>query len=127
MKSSKGKGKDATDKLLISVEDMTLNELVHIPADLVVLSTAMVPSKDSIELGKLLGIKIGTDGFFQEAHMKLQPVETNVRGIYIAGACRGPTDIPTSIVQAKAASSEADTELRRKKIKLPENVVSAKN
>jgi heterodisulfide reductase subunit A len=109
--------------LLVSVEDMTIDELVQIPADLVVLSTAMVPPRDNTELGKLLGIKIGADGFFQEAHMKLRPVETNVRGVYIAGACRGPTDIPTSIIQAKAAASEADNELRRKRIRLPENMV----
>jgi heterodisulfide reductase subunit A len=55
--------------------------------------------------------------------MKLRPVETNILGIYIAGACRGPTDIPTSILQAKAAASEADNELRKKKIRLPESMV----
>ena len=59
-----------------------------------------------------------------EAHIKLRPVETNVRGIYIAGASRGPVDIPTSIVQAKAAASEVDSELRRGRIKLPEKMVN---
>jgi heterodisulfide reductase subunit A len=124
----KGRGKELdTDELLVSVEDMTIDELVQIPTDLVVLSTAMVPPKANADLGKLLGIKIGADGFYQEAHMKLRPVETNVRGIYIAGACRGPTDIPTSIIQAKAAASEADNELRKKKIRLPENIVKQFN
>jgi heterodisulfide reductase subunit A len=113
--------------LLVSIEDMTIDELVQIPADLVVLSTAMVPPKDNADLGKLLGIKIGSDGFYQEVHMKLRPVETNARGVYIAGACRGPTDIPTSIIQAKAAASEADNELRKKKIKLPEKMVKKFN
>ncbi len=112
------------NKLSVALEDMTLNEIINIKADLVVLSTAMVPQSGNSKLAKLLGTKLGADGFFQEAHMKLRPVETNVRGIYIAGACRGPADIPTSIIQAKAAASEVDTELRKKKIRLPENLIT---
>ncbi len=116
--------KRSSEEFTLTVEDITLNELVHIPADLVVLSTAMVPNHGSKGLAQLFGIKIGTDGFLREAHPKLRPVETNIRGIYIAGACRGPADIPTSILQAKAAASEVDTELRRKVAKLPEAMVN---
>jgi heterodisulfide reductase subunit A len=119
--------KDTSNKLHVSIEDLTLNQLVHIPADLVVLSTAMVPPNSISNLAKLLGVKLGPDGFLLEAHSKLRPVETNIRGIYIAGACRGPTDIPTSIVQAKAAASGVDTELRKKTIQLPENMVKKIN
>ncbi len=110
--------KKTSNKLSVSLEDMTLDQLVQIPADLVVLSTAMIPPNNISDIAELLGIRRGPDGFFQEAHSKLRPVETNVRGIYIAGACRGPTDIPTSIVQAKAAASEVDTELRKKTIQV---------
>ena len=88
---SKYSSKD-TKRLMVAIEDMTINELLQIPADLVVLSTAMVPTIDLPELSKLLGIKTSADGFIAEAHMKLRPVETNMRGIYIAGACRGPTE-----------------------------------
>jgi heterodisulfide reductase subunit A len=112
------------NRIVISLEDMSLNEMVQLEADLIVLSTAMVPTNSNPDIARLLGVKLGSDGFFQEAHMKLRPVETNVRGIYITGACRGPTDIPTSIIQAKAAASQVDTELRKKKIKLPENIVN---
>ena len=52
-------------------------------------------------------------------------METNVRGIYLCGAAQGPKDIPTSIIQAKAAASFADGELRKGKIKLPEFMVKA--
>jgi len=112
-----------SDKLKITIEDLALNQLVEISADLIILSTAMVPAPETGKVAKLFGTKLGDDGFFTEAHMKLRPVETNIRGIYIAGSCRGPTDIPTSIIQAKAAASEVDTELRKEKIKLPEAMV----
>lgn len=112
------------NRLKVAIEDISINELVSIPADLVVLSVAMVPTNETERLAGLIGIQRGTDGFFAEAHMKLRPVETNVRGVYIAGACRGPTDIPTSIIQAKAAASEVDTELRKKKLRLPEAFVN---
>jgi heterodisulfide reductase subunit A len=124
--STVGSSKKSPNKLNVSIEDITLNELVQIPADLIILSTAMIPPKDVNQLSDLLGIKVGPDGFLQEAHAKLRPVESNVRGIYIAGACRGPTDIPISIIQAKAAASEADSELRKKKIELPEYLIKAK-
>ena len=113
-----------TKRLMVAIEDMTINELLQIPADLIVLSTAMVPTIDLPELSKLLGIKTSADGFIAEAHMKLRPVETNVRGVFIAGACRGPVDIPTSILLAKAAASEVDTILRKRTLKLPETMVN---
>jgi len=47
------------------------------------------------------------DGFFLEAHPKLRPVETVVEGVYLAGCCQGPKDIPDAIAQAKAAASSA--------------------
>ena len=65
------------------------------------------------------------NGFFQEMHPKLRPVETNIRGIYICGSAQGPKDIPDTIVQAKAAASCADSELRKNEIQLPEVVVKA--
>ncbi|MEA3340954.1 MAG: hypothetical protein U9R15_13400, partial [Chloroflexota bacterium] len=47
------------------------------------------------------------DGFFQEAHPKLRPVDTEVEGVFIAGCCQGPKDIPDTVAQAKAAASSA--------------------
>jgi heterodisulfide reductase subunit A len=114
-----------TKNLLVKVEDTLIGQPVTIDADLVVLSCAMKPSKGTKQLAKLLRIEIDKDGWFKEAHPKLRPVDTNVRGIYICGCAQGPKDIPDAIVQAKAAASSADSELRRGKIMLPEHIVKA--
>jgi heterodisulfide reductase subunit A len=79
---------------------------VLIEADMVVLATAVVPSKASKELAQKLGIGYDAHGFYNEAHPKLKPVETNTSGIYLAGACRGPSDIPDVVSQASAAAGK---------------------
>ena len=115
-----------TKNLILKVEDSDINELLRLEVDLVVLSCATVPSKGAKQLAELLGINLDGNGFFKEIHPKLRPVETSVRGIYICGSAQGPKDIPDSIVQAKAAASCADSELRKGEIELPEAVVKAK-
>lgn len=114
-----------TKNLLVKVEDPDIGRVLELEADLVVLSCATIPSSGTQELSRILGIERDKNGFFKEVHPKLRPVETNVRGIYICGAAQGPKDIPTSIIQAKAAASFADGELRKGKIKLPEFMVKA--
>jgi len=115
-----------TGNLLLNVEDPDIGHLLRIKADLVVLSCATIPSEGSEQLSRILGIELDENGFFKEMHPKLRPVETNIRGIYICGAAQGPKDIPDSIIQAKAAASFADAELRKEKIKLPEFMVKAR-
>jgi heterodisulfide reductase subunit A len=112
-----------TKNLILKVEDPDIGGLLKIEADLVVLSCATIPSSGARELSQILRIELDENGFFREIHPKLRPVETNVRGIYICGAGQGPKDIPDSIVQAKAAASFADGELRQARIKLPEFIV----
>lgn len=114
-----------TSNLILKVEDPDIGELLEIEADLVVLSCATIPSSGTKELSQILHIELDKNGFFKELHPKLRPVETNVRGIYICGAAQGPKDIPDSIIQAKAAASCADAELRKAKIMLPEFMVRA--
>lgn len=114
-----------TGNLVVKVEDSDIGHLLEIEAGLVVLSCATIPSSGTRQLSQTLGIELDENGFFKEMHPKLRPVETNVRGIYICGAAQGPKDIPSSIVQAKAAASFADGELRKAKIKLPEYIVKA--
>lgn len=116
-----------TKNLLVVVEDTLIGQPVTINADLVALSCAMKPSKTAKRLAEFLHLETDKDGFFKEAHPKLRPVETNVRGMYICGCAQGPKDIPDAIVQAKAAASCADTELRKGKIMLPEFIVKAAN
>lgn len=115
-----------TKNLLLKVEDPDIGQFLKIEADLVVLSCATIPSSGTGQLSQILGIERDENGFFKEVHPKLRPVETNVRGIYICGAAQGPKDIPDSIIQAHAAVSFADGELRKAKIKLPEFMVKAK-
>jgi len=114
---------DKTKNLILKVEDADIGALLRLEVDLAVLSCATVPSKGTKHLAGLLRINLGENGFFKEVHPKLRPVETNVRGVYICGSAQGPKDIPDSIVQAKAAASCADSELRKGKIELPEFVV----
>ena len=116
-----------TNNLFIKVEDPDIGQFLEIEADLVVLSCATIPSSGTEQLSKVLGIAQDENGFFKEVHPKLRPVETNVRGIYICGAAQGPKDIPDSIIQANAAASFADGELRKAKIKLPKFMVHAKS
>lgn len=114
-----------TKNLILNVEDPDINQLLRLEVDLVVLSCATVPSAGTKNLSQILGINLDENGFFKEVHPKLRPVETNVRGIYICGSAQGPKDIPDSIVQAKAAASCVDGELRKGEIKLPEFIVKA--
>jgi heterodisulfide reductase subunit A len=95
------------DKLVVLAEDTTLGETVEVEADLVVLATAIVPRTDIEDVAGLLGLERSPDGFFQEADAKVRPVDTNVEGVFVAGCCQSPKDIPDAVAQAKAAASSA--------------------
>jgi len=58
-------------------------------------------------MGELLGLSSSDDGFFKEAHAKLRPTETEVAGVFLAGCCQGPKDIPDAVAQGKAAAASA--------------------
>ena len=98
---------DGSGKLLVRGEDTLLGRYVEIPADLVVLLTAAVPAEGARELGKLFGVSVDKDGFFAEAHPKLRPVDTTTAGVFLAGCCQSPKDIPDTVAQASAAASKA--------------------
>jgi heterodisulfide reductase subunit A2 len=102
------------DKLIVAAEDTLLGQPVEVEADLVILATAVVPRRDTEKVAKLVGIERSPDGFFQEAHAKFQPVETLTDGIFLAGCCQGPKDIPDVVAQAKAAAASALVALRRR-------------
>jgi heterodisulfide reductase subunit A len=92
------------DKLVLKSEDTLLGRPIEVEADMVVLATAMVPAQGAVDLAKVIGFSTDKDGFFQEAHPKLQPVETFTAGVYLAGSCQGPKDIPDSVAQGSAAA-----------------------
>ena len=80
---------------------------MRISVDMVVLATAMVPAQGAEELAHTLHVTRDSDGFFLESHPKLRPVESNTEGIYLAGACQAPRDIPDTVAHAGAAASQA--------------------
>lgn len=88
------------------VDALTGNEELTIPADLVVLVTGMVP-RDNTGLTDLLKLPVGGDGFYNEIHPKLRPVETVVSGVMIAGACQGPKTASESVASGLAAVTQS--------------------
>ncbi len=95
------------DRLVVKAEDTLLGKPVEVEADLVVLAVGLVPRQDTEAMARLLGLSQSDDGFLQEAHPKLRPTDTGIEGIYMAGCCQGPKDIPDAVAQAKAAASSA--------------------
>jgi len=94
------------DKVIVEGVDTLSGEKVEIEADLVVLAVAMIPNPDAKELAKVLNIPFDDYGFYTEAHPKLQPVESATRGLYIAGCCQFPRDIPDSVASGSAAAAK---------------------
>ena len=77
------------------------------PVDMVVLSTGLEPRPDANDVRRLFNIGCSGDGFFLERHPKLAPVNTFADGIFLAGCCQGPKDIPDTVAQSGAAAAQA--------------------
>lgn len=89
------------------VYDSGVNKLLQVNTDLVVLATGLVKSPDFNKLQAILRVPRSKDGFFLETHPKLRPLDTPMAGIFLAGACQGPKDIPDTIAQASGAAMKA--------------------
>jgi heterodisulfide reductase subunit A len=94
------------EKVMVWGVDTLTGRKVEIAADMVVLATAIIPQNGAKELAKKLGIVTDTHGFMTEAERKLRPVETEVKGIYLAGCAQGPRDIADAVAHANAAASK---------------------
>jgi heterodisulfide reductase subunit A len=94
-------------KLNVKAEDANLGCMVEAKVDMVVLETGLVPQPDTDRMGAIFGLSRSEDGFFLEAHPKLRPVETNTDGVFLAGACQAPRDVPDTVAHANAAAAEA--------------------
>lgn len=94
-------------RLVLRVEDTLAGCVRRVPVDMVVLATGLEPQRNAQEVARLLNMSCGSEGFFLERHPKLAPVSTFSDGIYIAGACQGPKDIPDTVAQAGGAAAEA--------------------
>jgi heterodisulfide reductase subunit A len=95
------------ERVALIAEDTLLGRPIEYEADLVVLAIGMESRADADAISGLLKLPRSTDGFFLELHPKLRPVDTAVDGIFLAGCCQGPKDIPDTVAQAKAAASSA--------------------
>ncbi|MEM3699442.1 MAG: hydrogenase iron-sulfur subunit [Candidatus Bathyarchaeia archaeon] len=102
-----------TKNLILHAEDMTLGQPIEIEADMVVLATAAIPKKGSEEIARILNLTRGADGFFMESHPKLKPLDAPTDGIFLAGSCQAPKDIPYSVSQGSGAASRAATVLSK--------------
>ena len=109
---------EAPGTLEVLAEDTLSGRLLRVPVDMAVLCTAMEPRKNAQDVARLFGITTGSDGFFLEEHPKLEPVSTATAGVFVAGACQGPKDIPDSVAQAKAASSMAQALISRGEVEV---------
>ncbi|WP_243374998.1 CoB--CoM heterodisulfide reductase iron-sulfur subunit A family protein [Geotalea sp. SG265] len=97
------------DKVVVMGSDTLVGVQVEIEADLVVLATAVQAQPNADSLAQKLGISYDKYNFYSEAHAKLRPVECATAGIYLAGACQGPKDIPDTVSQASAAAAKVMT------------------
>jgi len=93
-------------KLIVQFEDTLAGLQRRLPVDMVVLSCALEPQPDTDAVARLFNISRSADGFFLERHPKLDPVATMSDGIFVAGCCQGPKDIPDTVAQASAAAAE---------------------
>ncbi|MBN1627955.1 MAG: FAD-dependent oxidoreductase [Deltaproteobacteria bacterium] len=115
VKFIRGKATSVTDKaineeeqgkLIVSVEDSLIPKMLRVPVDMVILLVAMQPRDDSDDIARIFLLNKRADGFFMEQHIKLGPVSTMTEGVFLAGCCEGPKDVPDSVAHAKAAASE---------------------
>ena len=93
-------------KIKVRGVDTLSGQMIEIDADMVVLAVAMVPTKGTKEMAKILKIGIDKDGFLAESHPKLKPVESVTAGGFLAGAGQSPKDIPETVAQASAAAGK---------------------
>jgi heterodisulfide reductase subunit A2 len=95
------------DKLICIAEDTLLGQRLRVPVDMVILCTAIQARSNALEVGRVFGVNQGADGFFLEEHPKLGPLNTATDGVFLAGCCQKPMDIPDTVSQASGAAAKA--------------------
>lgn len=111
-------------KLIIQAEDTLLGKQRRIPVDMVILMGALEPRTDARDLGLKVGISCSMAGYYTERHPKLDPVATMTDGVFIAGCCQGPKDIPTSVAQGAAAAARIQNMIARGEVEIEPVVAS---
>jgi heterodisulfide reductase subunit A len=106
-------------KLVAIAEDTLSGIRLRVPVDMVVLCAAMESRSDAAEVGRIFGVNQGADGFFLEEHPKLGPLNTATDGVFLAGACQSPKDIPDTVSQASGAAVKSLSLASRGKVVIP--------
>jgi len=116
--------KSEEGKLTIRVEDTLIGVVRRIPVDMVVLSIGLEAQPDADDVRRMFNISCSKEGWFLERHPKLAPVSTFTDGIFLAGACQGPKDIPDCVAQAGAAAAEALALVDRGQVNMEPNTAA---
>ena len=111
-------------KLIVQVEDTLVGKQRRIPVDMVILMGALEPQADAKEMGLKCGISCSMAGWYTERHPKLDPVATMTDGVFVAGACQGPKDIPASVAQGAAAAARVQGMITKGKVMIEPIVAS---
>ena len=106
-------------KLIALAVDTLLGRNIRVPVDMVVLCVAMQARADATDVGRLFGVNLGADGFFLEEHPKLGPLNTATDGVFLAGACQSPKDIPDTVSQASGAAAKSLSLANRGHVTVP--------
>ncbi|MCX7732046.1 MAG: hydrogenase iron-sulfur subunit [candidate division WOR-3 bacterium] len=96
-----------TANLRLYVENTETGKIENHEVEMVVLATGVRPAKTTEAIKQLLSLQLHPEGFLLEAHPKLQPVDSPIRGVFYAGGAEGPKDIKDSVTQASAAAGRA--------------------
>jgi heterodisulfide reductase subunit A len=105
---------DPKTKNLTVFAETEQGEPAKAEAEMVVLANAAIPHVTSAEISKILGVPLNKDGFFVECQPKIRPNDTEVPGIFLAGACQGLKDIPYSVAHGSAAAAQVAAVLSKK-------------
>jgi heterodisulfide reductase subunit A len=106
------------EQLVVQGEDTLLQNLMRVPVDMVVLTPVIEPHADADAIGRKFLVARDADGFFLEQHPKLAPVSTTSDGVFLAGVCQGPKDIPDTVAQGSAAASKALSLVMRREVEI---------
>ncbi len=117
IKGMVGKVYNENGKLMVQGSNLIDNEQITIESDLVVLAAAIEPEPSVRKVATLLTASIDTNNFLTESHAKLRPVESPTAGVYLAGVCQGPKDIPETVSQASACAAKVIGLLVKDKLK----------
>jgi heterodisulfide reductase subunit A len=96
---------ESNGQMVLKGEDMLNDRLLELPVDMVILAVGVVPTPGTRELAAMLGVPSDAEGWLSELNYNGNPTETERGGVFVAGMCQGPKDIPDTVAQASAVAA----------------------